>query len=71
MMRWRHITTAPRDGSEVLISGYMYNDTTAGRFVEQAMYISGGWYRDGDDSVKIHPHTHWMPLPDPPKDEEV
>lgn len=60
---WQPIETAPRDGENVLLAH-------AGR-------VTAGWFDDyndcwfealdvGEESIRIRP-THWMPLPEPPK----
>lgn len=57
MAEWQDISTAPKDGSTVLI----WDEE-----VLAAEFVFGVWEPIGwDDHVEIHP-THWMPLPDPP-----
>ncbi|NSY05995.1 DUF551 domain-containing protein [Agrobacterium tumefaciens] len=56
---WLPIATAPKDGSDVLLSSPHWNgDVVVGSWSFE------GW-RDRDDSDKLEP-THWMPLPLPP-----
>lgn len=68
MSEWQQINTAPQD-TDVLV-----HDPIFGVFTAQ--FLDGVWYRSlgghlvsdevgGDD---INP-THWMPLPEPPKNE--
>lgn len=61
---WRDISTAPRDGTRVLLldkgyvfEGYRLPDTKI-------------WKRDGAVWSQYKP-THWMPLPHPPAEPEV
>lgn len=63
---WQPISTAPRDGSEVLISNF-------GRSVVVASYERdyGGWcyrWHPYDGPSVYGDATHWQPLPTPPKD---
>ena len=56
-MTWLDISTAPRDGTRVLI--YMGGMIFACGF-EHGKWQHGVWFRQEP------PITHWMPLPDPP-----
>ena len=65
-MTWQPISTAPRDGVSLILACaddvgpyIVYFD----RFNEGG---KGGW-RDSAFGDICHP-THWMPLPDPPKE---
>lgn len=60
-MEWRQIETAPRNGVGV-IAGY-YDGNWNYRI---AFWSGAGWLVACSDAMFIHP-THWMPLPDPPK----
>lgn len=57
-MKWRLMTTAPQDGTEILIWDRV-------GFVDVAFWnpISLRW-TNGDVDLKP---THWMPLPEPPR----
>lgn len=72
-MNWQTISTAPKDGTRVLL----------GRFVKNCAHGHDGgirvdwWHsaRRGDEyegfghfNTVMWPPTHWMPLPPPPKD---
>jgi hypothetical protein len=60
-MIWKSIDTAPRDGSEVLISGTYDNG-------QQYVEVRWFWPHKGHwNGRKIEPPTHWMPVPDPPE----
>lgn len=63
-MTWRDISTAPRDGTEVLVampSGAL----TVARWQVDRRYTAGGvWYHA---PFALPQPTHWMPLPDPPE----
>lgn len=57
---WQLIETAPKDGSDVLLSSpHWHGDVVVG------CWSFEGW-RDRDDSDKLEP-THWMPLPAAPE----
>lgn len=61
--RWHPIETAPKDGTDVLLSSpHWHGDVVVG------CWSFEGW-RDRDDSDKLAP-THWMPLPAAPETEE-
>ena len=76
---WQDISTAPKNGSEVLVWGGRYG--TRGPVVAHFMHqapedhppIDPGWYfwphtstRYGSFIQLDTPPTHWMPLPTPP-----
>ena len=72
MDSWQDISTAPRDGTAVLL--YEENPRNSGRGkgeIVLAEYEGGGWYEytGGVECVRVGvagPLTHWMPLPAPP-----
>lgn len=62
-MEWQPIATAPRDGTKILVwreaeLGY------AGRRIGVDKWHKNRWWHS---RLNMQP-THWMPLPDPPKD---
>ena len=61
-MEWQPIETAPKDGASVLIGRAQWPEP----FV--AHLEDGRWYIDGEDEPFDFAPTHWMPLPDAPKD---
>jgi hypothetical protein len=59
MMEWRHIWSAPKDGTEFLAA---YGDKV----------VVVKWDRAWSEvTLRISPPTHWMPLPEPPTLEGV
>lgn len=65
MSEWKPIETAPKDGTETL--GY----DAAEQKIFVMHYSKCSWARDGDDYDLIVSPTHWMPLPDPPREYQV
>jgi hypothetical protein len=75
-MEWQPIETAPRDGMVLLFrpSAYEWGKVAPGRhnddrhairprpYWEMWLKIGGVW------ESREWPPTHWMPLPQPPKD---
>ena len=70
--QWQPIETAPRDGTPLLLFSpapdkwkFAGGNTTSGALI----WVSGGWRETGGWRGDYHkdPPTHWMPLPDPPK----
>lgn len=74
-MEWMTIDSAPKDGSPIILG-------TTGGWVAEGRYEGGsdfvvddvcGWYLayanpgDGHESGKNVQPTHWMHLPEPPK----
>lgn len=63
-MRWKPISTAPKDGRPILILDMTDPadlEYAVVYWVEDSTYP--GWTQDGGDRYRA---THWMPLPDPP-----
>ena len=70
--KWQPIETAPKDGTQILVwSPYRHTCVTwySGQYDDQphgwidwftGKEYGGNWY--------AHKATHWMPLPDPPKE---
>lgn len=62
LLEWRPIETAPRDMVKVLV----FAEGWASPIVATQLDRWDGWYSvPGKHHVKP---SHWMPLPDPPKD---
>jgi len=73
-MKWQPIETAPKDGTYILVAGPSGYYSTPLR-VEVCKWNnanhkdnwrnhSNDWFTDGGEDA-----THWMPLPEPPKDK--
>jgi hypothetical protein len=61
MTNWKPISSAPRDGTEILITYKYYGK----------WYILSSWWEPNLEwwaRTNIYP-THWAKLPEPPKDE--
>ena len=57
----------PSEDSEVIVSGWAYNDPARGRFVTHADFSDGQFKPVGAaDEYDLHPPTHWMPMPSAP-----
>ena len=72
MSEWQPISTAPRDGTPILIAR---KDETFGWVRGWATWVDvrgiSGWLSHGFCEIPgnlglAHP-THWMPLPEPPR----
>jgi len=63
-MIWRPIATAPKDGTPIL--GWWFNECM---IVDWCVVLERWWgsTHDGEDMFKPEP-THWMPLPEGPKE---
>lgn len=64
MNAWKDISTAPKDGTPILVcvSG-CWPDTVAWNAKQEAWEEGDGSFSTLDD----WPLTHWMPLPEPPE----
>lgn len=64
-MKWQHIDTAPKDGSEVLLCSAWHQ-------IVIAWFKVGEWhYSFGRNATWPEDYpTHWMPLPEPPTEEK-
>lgn len=67
----------PVNGQQVICSGFIFNEPEKGRWVSVSIFEDDDFYSicqdgDGEDCANfdttMHPPTHWMPLPAPPKD---
>lgn len=65
MGEWRDIESAPKDGTEIIVSGWIFDDPTGGeRWVTMAYWNDVEWFQSSD--VGLYPPTHWQPFPSPP-----
>jgi hypothetical protein len=64
-MEWRPIWTAPKDGTDVLVS--LWN-RAGERCAAVAFYQDGEWWMNDPDDAPVFEPTHWMPLPPPPEE---
>ena len=63
-MNWQPIETAPRDGTEILVI-----ESAGGCYVANWQSLDGWvWAYDNMDGPTCTNPTHWMPLPEPPKE---
>jgi hypothetical protein len=65
-MSWQPIETAPKDGTEVLV-------TEGTTFAVASYDLYGGWRDMGDmgwGGMCYTQPTHWMPLPSPPPQKD-
>lgn len=65
---WRTIESAPRDGTEILVSGNNYGEQDEGRHQTISAWKNGCWVEisQWNEESKLTYLTHWMPLPPPP-----
>jgi len=66
-MTWKPISSAPRDGTDILIY-----DAGTGSYEVSSYWTDTPRYWDGNwgDGEYEHTPTHWMPLPEPPKETD-
>lgn len=65
---WRDISTAPRDGTEIIVYGVCKFE---GAYMITAAYREDkGMFMCGCKTVGHSLLTHWQPLPQPPKAQE-
>jgi hypothetical protein len=78
MSEWQDISTAPRDGTQIIGYGpirethYFREDRYWGKRVteprvRQTYMVAGLWQTNGFGSMMP---THWMPLPSPPETDK-
>jgi hypothetical protein len=69
----------PEEDQIIIASGFIYDDKSQGRWVEQCVFSDGVFYACAYDSeqnltadfdIQMYEPTHWMPLPDAPEDDE-
>lgn len=65
-MTWKPISSAPRDETPIL--GYISSTWIEGIFWNGSEW---SYLSDGDITPEArHQPTHWMPLPEPPKEKD-
>lgn len=68
---WQPIETAPRDGTEVFAVARFDGSYCKNRYHgHYTKFENEKWVISGTRRQKFRP-THWMPIPAPPKKEEV
>lgn len=60
----------PEIHKEVLVCNEDYGEAELG-FSEVAVWDGNDWICTWDMESRLHFITHWMPLPEPPKEEET
>lgn len=65
-MEWRPIETAPKDGSMILVCQSSNNIISSASW----SYIYNHWATYPGPMGFITEVTHWMPLPQPPKENK-
>lgn len=70
MADWQPISTAPKDGTHVVIYAPRRSDgkprrSRRGCMANVAHFESGWGWSTSPGEYQVQP-THWMPLPDPP-----
>lgn len=68
MSEWQPIETAPKDGTVVLVWGTHNRCPGNPRHPYPARWSNGWWLAEGNAGIDYG--THWMPLPEPPKEVE-
>jgi hypothetical protein len=69
MMEWQPIETAPKDGTPVLIYEPPYKDLLPfDIYVCKWCQHKEAWVEFAGEEYSQYDATHWMPLPDAPKD---
>ena len=63
LLGWRDISTAPKDGTWILLSQTYWVVPTVGFWADEDVGWSDGEY------YNLKGFTHWMPLPPPPNKE--
>ena len=78
---WQKIETAPKDGTEILVTGgtvdytgHTYPTPEPFKGVTIARWYREQWTGDNAkefDELYTHKPTHWMPLPPPHTEQET
>jgi len=85
MAEWQPIETAPKDGTEILAAYVYHCDSNGKRTADYSIvrWQDRAWIALGDGQLAIESQgdtytnyirpfvTHWMPLPEPPKEQET
>lgn len=69
-MTWQPISTAPRDGTRILVWDWLLNEATICQWsIAKPFGSSHGWVTDaeGPGYCSAVEASHWMPLPDGPE----
>ena len=68
-MEWQPIETAPK-GREVLVYIEDFNKVTTAWFcVNTGLWPHDEAYTEDGEACNVGLPTHWMPLPEPPKEQ--
>ena len=65
MNEWQPIETAPKDGTEIILS---YSDGLIIGFWHDALEDWVSWVWSDNCTQMIFKVNYWMPLPEPPKE---
>lgn len=66
-MEWMPIETAPKDGTSILIFEPCSNRCLYNR-IYVVHYSDKSWAESDGEMYSVFYPTHWMPLPNPPKE---
>ena len=75
MTQWQPIETAPRDGTAILVyrsdmGVFSAHYVSPCEFIEDGDDEPGWFSTNGHDLSGNDMPTHWMPIPQPPKDQD-
>ena len=69
-MNWQPISTAPKDGTRILVWNGSYASAVV--YAHNLYKNEDGWWLEDDgeqwDAFLYSEPTHWMPMPNPPKE---
>lgn len=66
-MEWMPIETAPKDGTDILIFEPC-SDLCQYNIIYVVHYSDKSWVESAGEMYSVFYPTHWMPLPEPPKE---